>query len=142
MNKTLTPFNSFAVTALTASVTIGALAYSYQPDFGFSTQVSKQIAPTQTAVAAMHFNSDHSGTAVIRLDGFTLDVSFDFERINDSYGVPGSEFTNADITNLSVDKVMDTSGYPITDFTDFNDHLTINAMLVAHMLQNKMLEAV
>ena len=90
----------------------------------------------------MHFTSANSGTAVIRLDGFTLDVSFDFERINDSYGVPGSEFTNADITNLSVDKVMDTSGYPIRDFTDFNDHLTINAMLVAHMLQNKMLEAV
>jgi hypothetical protein len=142
MNKTLTPFNTFAVTALTAGVTIGALAYSYQPDFGVSTQVSKQIAPAQTAVAAMHFNSDHSGTAVIRLDGFTLDVSFDFDRVDDSYGVPGSEFTNADITNLRIDNVTDRSGYPISDFTDFNDHLTINAMLVAHMLQNKMLEAV
>ncbi|RKG50388.1 hypothetical protein D7V68_03835 [Acinetobacter cumulans] len=138
MNKTLTPFNSFAVTALTASVTIGALAFAYNPDF--SIQTAEQTAPAQTAVAAMHFTSANSGTAVIRLDGFTLDVSFDFERINDSYGVHGSEFTNADITNLSVDKVMDTSGYPIRDFTDFNDHLTINAMLVAHMLQNKMLE--
>lgn len=142
MNKTLTPFNTFAVTALTAGVTIGVLAYAPQPDFGFSTQVSKQIAPANNAVAAMHFTSINSGTAVIRLDGFTLDVSFDFDRVDDSYGVPGSEFTNADITNLSVDKVMDTSGYPIRDFTDFNDHLTINAMLVAHMLQNKMLEAV
>ena len=140
MNKTLTPFNSFAVTALTASVTIGALAYSLQPNFDLTAHPVKQITPAQTAVAAMHFTSANSGTAVIRLDGFTLDVSFDFERINDSYGVPGSEFTNADITNLSVDKVMDTSGYPIRDFTDFNDHLSINAMLVAHMLQNKMLE--
>ena len=140
MNKTLTPINSFKVTLVTSAIAFGALAYAYQPDFGVSTQTSKQIEPAQTAVAAMHLNSDHSGTAVIRLDGFTLDVSFDFERINDSYGVPGSEFTNADITNLSVDKVMDTSGYPIRDFTDFNDHLTINAMLVAHMLQNKMLE--
>lgn len=142
MNKTLTPFNTFAVTAFTASVTIGALAFAYQPDFGSVPQSPKQIAPAQTAVAAMHFTTANSGTAVIRLDGYTLDISFDFERVNDSYGVPGSEFTNADITNLSIDKVMDTSGYPIRDFTDFNDHLTINAMLVAHMLQNKMLEAV
>ena len=142
MNKTLTPFNSFAVTALTASVTIGALAYSLQPNFDLTAHPVKQITPAQTAVAAMHFTSANSGTAVIRLDGFTLDVSFDFERVNDSYGVPGSEFTNAEITNLSVDSVTDTSGYPIRDFTDFNDHLTINAMLVAHMLQNKMLEAV
>ena len=142
MNKTLTPFNSFAVTALTASVAIGALAFAYQPNFSSIQQTSKQTAPVYEAVAAMHFTSANSGTAVIRLDGFTLDVSFDFERIDDSYGVPGSEFTNADITNLSVDKVLDNSGYPIRDFTDFNDHLTINAMLVAHMLQNKMLEAV
>ncbi|NWK73752.1 hypothetical protein HYG93_05500 [Acinetobacter sp. SwsAc6] len=140
MNKTLTPINSFKVTLVTSAIAFGALAFAYNPDF--SIQTAKQTAPAQTAVAAMHFTSANSGTAVIRLDGFTLDVSFNFERINDSYGVPGSEFTNADITNLSVDKVMDTSGYPIRDFTDFNDHLTINAMLVAHMLQNKMLEAV
>lgn len=140
MNKTLTPINSFKVTLVTSAIAFGALAFAYNPDF--SIQTANQTAPAQTAVAAMHFTSANSGTAVIRLDGFTLDVSFDFERIDDSYGVPGSEFTNADITNLSVDKVLDNSGYPIRDFTDFNDHLTINAMLVAHMLQNKMLDAV
>lgn len=142
MNKTFTPFNSFAVSVFTASIAIGALAYAYQPDFGGMPSSNDQIAPAYNAVAAMQFNTANSGTAVVRLDGFTLDVSFDFERIDDSYGVPGSEFTNAEITNLSVDKVMDTSGYPIRDFTDFNDHLSINQMLVAHMLQYKLLEAV
>jgi hypothetical protein len=140
MNKTFTPFNSFKVTVVTSAIAFGALAFAYNPDF--SLQTAKQTAPALSAVAAMQFNTANSGTAVVRLDGFTLDVSFDFERIDDSYGVPGSEFTNAEITNLSVDKVMDTSGYPIRDFTDFNDHLSINQMLVAHMLKNQMLEAV
>ncbi|MEN3979048.1 hypothetical protein [Acinetobacter sp. CWB-B33] len=138
MTKTLNPFNSFAVTAVAASLTIGAIAFAYSPE---QAMPQAHITPIYEAVAAMQFNTANSGTAVVRLDGFTLDVSFDFERIDDSYGVPGSEFTNAEITNLSVDKVMDTSGYPIRDFTDFNDHLSINQMLVAHMLQYKLLEA-
>ena len=142
MNKTFTPFNSFAVSVFTASIAIGALAYAYQPDFGGMPSSNDQIAPAYNAVAAMQFNTANSGTAVIRLDGFTLDVSFEFEKFEDSYGVPGSEFTTAEITRLTVDKVLDDSGYPVRDFTDFTDHRNINAMLVAHMLKNRMLEAV
>ncbi|WP_435722163.1 hypothetical protein [Acinetobacter baumannii] len=38
---------------------------------------------------------------VLKLDSFRLNVSFDFEAHPDSYGVPGSEFTAVDITQLT-----------------------------------------
>ena len=142
MNKTLTPINSLKVTLGAAVVTIGALAFAYNPDIGDAAPAENKTAPAYTAVAALALTSANTGTAVIRLDGFTLDVSFDFEKVDDSYGVPGSEFTTAEITRLNVDKVLDDSGYPVRDFTDFADHRNINAMLVAHMLKNRMLEAV
>lgn len=142
MNKTLTPINSLKVTLGAAVVTIGALAFAYNPDISGAAPAENKTAPAYTAVAALALTSANTGTAVIRLDGFTLDVSFDFEKVDDSYGVPGSEFTTAEITSLNVDKVLDDSGYPVRDFTDVTDHRSINAMLVAHMLKNRMLEAV
>ena len=143
MNAKLNHFNALAVSLVAGSVTIGALAFNIPSEsnlFQFQ-QTKTAIAPLQTAVAAMDLQED-SGTAVVRLDGFTLDVSFEYSTVEDSYGVPGSDFMNAEITRLNVDQAYDTSGNKISDFTDFNDHLSINAMLVAHMLKNKMLEGV
>jgi len=134
MNKTLNPINSLKVTLGATVVTIGALAFAYNPDLGGTAPAENKTVPAYTAVAAMALSSASTGTAVIRLNGFTINVSFEFE---DNYGVPGRE-----ITRLNVDKVLDDSGYPVRDFTDLTDHRNINAMLVAHMLKNRMLEAV
>lgn len=142
MNKTLTPINSFKATLVTSAITISALAFAFSPGIASHTTVEAKTAPAYTAIAAMDLDSKDSGTAVIRLNGFTLDVSFQFERIEDGYGVNGSEFMNADITNLAIDNVIDESGNTIRDFTTADDHRSINAMLVAHMLQNRILETV
>lgn len=138
MNKTLTPFNSLKVTLVAATVTIGALAFAYKPEIHKAPAQHNSI-PEFTAVAAMDISDDHSGTAVIRLDNFTLDVSFDFEQFEDSYGVPGSEFETAEITQLSIEHITDEYGNPFPDFTDYNDHRNINEMLVQHMIKNRLL---
>ena len=118
-----------------------ALALAYNPQLTEYKLATPIHAPAQNAVAAMALQ-ENTGTAVVRLDGFTLDVNFKYNTVEDNYGVPGSDFMNAEILDLAVDQAYDNSGNEISDFTDFNDHLTINAMLVAHMLQNRMLEGV
>lgn len=138
MNKTLNPFNSFKVTLIAGAVTIGALAYAYKPEIK-NIPGQHSVIPEFTAVAAMDLSGENTGTAVIRLDNFTLDVSFDFEPFEDSYGVPGSEFDTAEITQLSVDHITDEYGNPFPDFTDYNDHRNINEMLVQHMIKNRLL---
>lgn len=141
MNVNSKPINFIAVAATAAIFTAGAIAFAYPPEYSRPAAVVPDVQPAISTVAAMHLN-DESGTAVVRLDGFTLDVSFDFERVDDSFGVPGSEFTNAEITILAIDNITDEFGYKIPDFTDFNDHRAINQLLVAHMLQFKLLETV
>lgn len=138
MNKTLNPFNSLKVTLIAGAVTIGVLACAYKPALS-NTQVLHKSIPEVTTVAAMELKSKTSGSAVIRLDNFTLDVSFDFEPFEDSYGVPGSEFDTAEIAQLSVDHITDEYGNPYPDFTDYNDHRNINEMLVQHMIKNRLL---
>ena len=138
MNKTLTPFNSFKVTLVAGAVTIGALTFAYKPEAS-STPVLHNSIPAFTTVAAMDLSSENTGTAVIRLDDFTLDVSFDFEPVEDSYGVPNSEFDTAEITQLSIDHVTDKYGNTFPDFTNDNDHRNINEMLVQHMIKNRLL---
>ncbi len=57
----------------------------------------------------------------LKLDSFRLNVSFDFEAHPDSYGVPGSEFTAVDITQLTVNagvvSLVDTSAKVTTGAT-------------------------
>lgn len=83
-----------------------------------------------------------SGVAVIKLDEFRIQVSFDFEAHPDSYGVPGSDFTAVEITNLAVDQITDANGNPYNDFTDYNDHRNINLLLSGFIEKNKLVEAV
>ena len=85
MNKTLTPINSLKVTLGAAVVTIGALAFAYNPDIGGTAPAENKTVPAYTAVAAMALSSASTGTAVIRLDGFTLDVSFEFEKFEEKH---------------------------------------------------------
>ncbi|VCX11408.1 hypothetical protein BANRA_00014 [Acinetobacter baumannii] len=74
-----------------------------------------------------------SGVAVIKLDSFRLNVSFDFEAYPDSYGVPGSEFTAVDITQLTVNEITDING---NDFTEFEDIRNINGLLKGFIERN------
>ena len=137
MTAKLNHFNAFAISLVTASVTIGAMAFNYNPEF---TSTHIQV-PAQNSVAAMAIKPD-TGSAVIRFEGYTMDVSFQYIAVDDDYGVPGSEFKNAEIVQLNVDQVLDSKNNIARDFTDFNDHLHINQMLVAHMLKNQLLEGV
>ena len=134
-------FGFIKAVAISGLFTTGALALAYDPQVTEYKLATPLHAPAQNAVAAMALQ-ESTGTAVVRLDGFTLDVNFKYNPVEDNYGVPGSDFMNAEILDLAVDQAYDNSGNEISDFTDFNDHLTINAMLVAHMLQNNMLEGV
>ena len=140
MNKTLTPFNSLKVTLVAATVTIGALAFAYKPE-ATNTQVLHKSIPEVTTVAAMELTSETSGSAVIRLDNFTLDVSFDFEPFEDSYGVPGSEFTAVDVTSLDEVTVSDALGNPYNDFTNHIDHQNFNALIKGYIEKHRLVEA-
>lgn len=95
----------------------------------------------ETGVQSLSLTSETSGIAVIKYDGFRIQVSFDFEAHKDSYGVPGSDFTAVDITCLTVDQITDTEGNPYKDFTDYQDHRDINALLVGFIEKNKLVEA-
>ena len=133
--------NFLKVSVLSTSLATGTLVFVHNPQVTEYKLATPLHAPAQNAVAAMALQ-ESTGTAVVRLDGFTLDVNFKYNPVEDNYGVPGSDFMNVEILDLAVDQAYDNSGNEISDFTDFNDHLTINAMLVAHMIKNNMLEGV
>ncbi|AOA58298.1 hypothetical protein [Acinetobacter larvae] len=113
---------------------------------GFSTVKSDAVAPVASPAAipstyelqSLVLTGDNSGTANILLDDFALNVSFDFEAIPDSYGVPGSEFTAIDVTQLSVNTVTTRDGNQFSDFTDYNDHRNINALIAGYMMKNRL----
>ncbi|MDC4564408.1 Uncharacterised protein [Acinetobacter baumannii] len=146
MNVNAIPFNHIKVTGVTALVLIAGLAsceyqsanssvpsnYSYE---------SKQMVASEYELLAAKKTGEHSGEGVIRIDGFKLNVTFDFEGVPDSYGVAGSDFTAAEITNLAIESVTDLSGKPFNDFTNRDDHKNINILLVGYIDRNKWLEA-
>ncbi|MDC5531605.1 hypothetical protein OHX10_08985 [Acinetobacter baumannii] len=146
MNVNAIPFNHIKVTGVTALVLIAGLAsceyrtanssvpsnYSYE---------SEQVVASEYELLAVKKTGENSGEAVIRIDGFKLNVSFDFDGVADSYGVAGSDFTAAEITNLSIESVTDLSGKPWNDFTNHDDHKNINILLVGYIDRNKWLEA-
>ena len=101
-----------------------------------------QFQPAETGVQSLQLTSDTSGIAVIKYDGFRIQVSFDFEAHPDSYGVPGSDFTAVEIVNLAVDQINDANGNPYNDFTDYNDHRNINLLLTGFIEKNKLVEVV
>ncbi|AOA58185.1 hypothetical protein [Acinetobacter larvae] len=98
-------------------------------------------APSTYELQSLILTGDNSGTANILLDDFVLNVSFDFEVVPDSYGVPGSEFTAIDVTQLSVNTVTTRDGTEFSDFTDSNDHRNINALIAGYMMKNRLVEA-
>lgn len=99
-------------------------------------------APATYAIQSLKITSPTSGTAIITLGDFILNVGFDFETHADDYGVQGSEFTNVTISNLAIEKIVSTSGTEFGDFTDRSDHQQFNAMIVGYILQHRLVEGV
>nr|WP_252400435.1 hypothetical protein [Acinetobacter pittii] len=101
---------------------------------------SKQVIASEYELLAAKKTGEHSGEGVIRIDGFKLNVTFDYEGVPDSYGVVGSDFKVAEITNLSIESVTDLSGKPWNDFTNRDDHKNINILLVGYIDRNHWIE--
>ncbi|WGM23783.1 hypothetical protein [Acinetobacter pittii] len=146
MNVNAIPFNHIKVTGVTALVLIAGLASceykTAQSSLATPPQTfTPQTQPSSYGVQTAKITGKTSGIAVIKLDGFRVNVSFDFETHPDSYGVPGSEFTAVDVTQLTINEITDVNGKSYNDFTDYNDHRNINAILKGFIERNKLVEA-
>lgn len=146
MNVNTIPFNQIKVTGFTALVLIAGLTSceykTAQSSSGSNSyNFTPQTQPSSYGVQTAKIIGKTSGIAVIKLDGFRVNVSFDFETHPDSYGVPGSEFTAVDVTQLTINEITDVNGKSYSDFTDYNDHRNINALLKGFIERNKLVEA-
>ncbi|ENW95749.1 hypothetical protein [Acinetobacter sp. NIPH 298] len=128
---------SISVIAIAAAVS----SCDYQAAHS-STVTYANVQPSSYGVMTLNITSDNSGEAVINLDGFRVPVKFLFDKHPDSYGVPGSEFTAVDITNLEIGQITDANGNNYKDFTIFDDHLNINAQIAAYIEKSKLVEAI
>jgi len=139
--------NKHKVTGVTAIAVLAALGSCEYQTANSSVPInysyeSKQVIGSEYELLAAKQTGENTGKAVIRIDGFKLNVSFDFEGVPDNYGVAGSDFTAAEITNLAIESVTDLSGKPWNDFTNRDDHKNINILLAGFIDRNKWLEAV
>ncbi|HAV3448833.1 hypothetical protein GNY86_18620 [Acinetobacter baumannii] len=130
------------VTAIAVLVALGSCEYrtansSVPSNYSYE---SEQVVASEYELLAVKKTGEKSGEGVIRIDGFKLNVSFDFDGVADSYGVAGSDFTAAEITNLAIESVTDLSGKPFNDFTNRDDHRNINTLLVGYIDRNRWIE--
>ena len=134
----------FKVAAISGLFTVGAIGLTYdQKATEYKPSISApNVTPSTYSISALKLTSETSGKAVIKLDSFLVLVGFDFESHPDSYGVPGSEFTAVDITNLAIDEIKDINGKEYNDFTDYNDHRNINQIIIGYIERNRLVEAV
>ncbi|WP_314341406.1 hypothetical protein [Acinetobacter guillouiae] len=133
----------FKVAVISGLFTVGAIGLTYdQKATEYKPPITApNVTPSTYSISALKLTSETSGKAVVKLDSFLVLVSFDFESHADSYGVPGSEFTAVDITNLAVEQIKDVNGKDWNDFTDYNDHRNINQMIVGYIERNRLVEA-
>lgn len=138
------PMGFLKVASITSifAVSVIALTYDHKATEYKPPVAIPNVTPSTYTLDALKLTSENSGKAVVKLDSFLVLVSFDFESHPDSYGVPGSEFTAVDITNLAVEQITDVNGKDWNDFTDYNDHRNINQMIVSYIERNRLVEAV
>lgn len=132
------------ITAIAVLVALGSCEYrtansSVPSNYNYE---SEQVVASEYQLLAATKTGENSGEAVVRIDGFKLKVGFDFQGVKDSYGVTGSDFTAAEITNLAIESVTDLRGKPFNDFTNRDDHRNINTLLVGYIDRNKWVEAI
>ncbi|WP_224963706.1 hypothetical protein [Acinetobacter guillouiae] len=138
------PSRFIKVAAISGLFTVGVIGPTYdQKATEYKPAVAvPNTAPSSYSIQALKVTSNSSGLAVVKLDSFLLKVSFDFVSHQDNYGVPGSEFTAIDITNLAIDEIQDINGKEYNDFTDYNDHRNINQIIIGYIERNRLVEAV
>lgn len=138
------PMGFLKVAAVSGLFTVGAIGLTYdQKASEYKPPITApNVTPSTYSISALKLISETSGKAVVKLDSFLVLVSFDFESHPDSYGVPGSEFTAVDITNLAIEKITDVNGQEWNDFTDYNDHRNINQLIIGYIERNRLVEAV
>ncbi|UJA04394.1 hypothetical protein F9230_08555 [Acinetobacter johnsonii] len=141
MNKTLSPFNTIKISLGVAAVTMGALTFAYNPKLKAAQPIVANVAPSEYQLLALQMTGENHGEAVIRLDGFRVTARFEVEAFEDSYGVPGSEFTAVDVTNLDEVTVSDALGNPCNDFTNHIDHQNFNALIKGYIEKHRLVEA-
>ncbi|MCU4328696.1 hypothetical protein KTG55_02660 [Acinetobacter pittii] len=130
------------ITAIAVLVALGSCEYrsansSVPSNYNYE---SEQVVASEYQLLAATKTGENSGEAVVRIDGFKLKVGFDFKGVKDSYGVAGSDFTAAEITNLAIESVTDLRGKPFNDFTNRDDHRNINTLLVGYIDRNRWIE--
>lgn len=141
MNAKLTPHNSFKVTLVATALTVSALAFGWHADFGTSQAAPAQNIQSEYGIVSLKMLDDVRGEAILNLDGFRLEItSFEVVAHPDDYGVPGSEFTNVEVIELGEIKVFDANGNPYNDFTDYQDHREINAMIAGYIMKHRLVE--
>ncbi|MEJ5033898.1 hypothetical protein WH243_01140 [Acinetobacter sp. MYb177] len=141
MNKTLTPFNSIKTTIVVAAVTMGVLSCGLKTAPKAAQPMVANLAPSEYQLLALQMTGENHGEAIIRLDGFRVTAHFEVEAFQDSYGVPGSEFTAVDVTNLDEVTVSDALGNPYNDFTNHIDHQNFNALIKGYIEKHRLVEA-
>lgn len=141
MNKTLSPFNSIKITLGIAAVTIGVLSCGFKTAPQAAQPIVANVAPSEYQLLALRMTGENHGEAIIRLDGFRVTARFEVEAFQDSYGVPGSEFTAVDVTSLDEVTVSDALGNPYNDFTNHIDHQNFNALIKGYIEKHRLVEA-
>lgn len=143
MNLKALSFNYMSIAVLVGSVTAlaaGVATFANQPQL-LVPVFAPATTPTHFAVQSLKITGDNTGTAVIALNDFVLNVQFRFEAHNDDYGVTGHDFTAIEITNLDEIKVT-ADGVEFRDFTTPDDHSNINLLIATYIEKNRLVEAV
>ena len=132
----------FSLIVIAGLFSIGGLALIQESNVAESSAIAQtvNIAPAEFSIQSLSITGASTGTAVINLDDFILNVQFTFEAHPDSYGVPGSEYTAVEITSLDAINITTVSGDAFSDFTDANDHYSINQLITAYIEKNSLVE--
>jgi hypothetical protein len=134
------PFSA-VVLAVTLPIT-GLFIYHSKANQQVSAPIVSAYAPSVYGVESLELTSGNTGTAVIKLDDLTVNVSFVLGLAPNDYGVHGSEHTEVYVHALDIGDITNESGTKYTDFTTSNDHFNINQLILSYLRKNKLVEGV
>lgn len=84
---------------------------------------------------------DNIGTAIIKNNGYLIEVAFDYEIVDDSNGVLGHSDVTIDISSLQINSILNTAtGKPYGDWTMREDHQQMIAQIRSYVDQRGLAE--
>lgn len=87
--------------------------------------------------------ADNIGTATVESNGYSIEVAFDYEVVDDSNGILGHSDQTIQIDTLKVNSVMSSAtGTEYKDWTESEDHWQIIAQIRAYVDQNRLAQGV